>query len=248
MNEQTATTTIRQALSYPEGTPIGRIVGKVTHLFDRKTGEGDYGAYSSQSGVISDGEDKILFTLWNKPEIPHDYKGRVVIFRAGGGKKPTMTLKSDFKDNSKRTLNVTKSCIMLTEDEETDDIPFDHVETPKPQQNAPQVNVAPKKGNIDDALQDFMKSKPDPKEGIQSVKKRVMQYANLRSITDDAAAFLYQDQSTGMVERGIIEKIKDVSSCFFIQGVKDGLHFKLPDNKPIFGSKEDLESKKDEEF
>lgn len=239
MNEQ-KTITIKEANSFPEGTPIPRITGKVTHIFDRKTGEGDFGPYSSQSGVIEDGGDNILFTVWNKPEIPHDYKNRVVIFRAGSGKKPSMTLKSDFKDPSKRTLNVTKSCIMLTEDEETDDIPMDY---------PPKLSEALEKNKpcLDEALNNFAKSKPDPKEVVQSVKKRVMQYANLRSITDDAAAFLYQDQSTGMVERGIIEKIKDVSSCFFIQGIREGLHLKLPDTKPI-QSKEDLESKKAEEF
>ncbi len=235
------TITIADALKFPEGTPIPRIVGKVTHVFDRKSGEGKHGAYTSQSGVMEQDGSKILFTIWNKPQIPEDYKGRTLIFRAGTGKKPTMTLKSDFKDATKRTLNVTASCMVLTEDEETDDIPMSYPsDTPKSMESiagsmmGETLQKAPPKANV-------ATKKAIPANGVQEVKKAVMQYANLREICDHAASFLYQDQQTGMVEAGIIEKIKDVSSCFFIQGIRDGLHLKLPNNKPI-SKKEDAEA------
>lgn len=237
MNDQ-KTITIKEALSFPEGTPIPRIVGKVTHIFDRKSGEGKRGAYTIQSGVIEQDGSKILFTVWNKPEFPQDYKGQTIIFRAGTGKKPTMTLKSDFKDASKRTLNVTASCFVLTEDEETDDIPMEfpdpELKKQQAQQSAPQANVAQKKAI--------------PANGVQEVKHRVMQLANLREICDHAAQFLYDDAN-----RFNEEYVKDIATSIFIQACRESLHDKLPNNKPL-SKKEDveatenLEEKEDEIF
>lgn len=218
MKDEMTTISIADALKFPEGTPIPRILGTMTHVFDRKTGEGDFGPYSSQSGVIEEDGSKILFTVWNKPAIPEDYKGRVVIFRSGTGKKPSMTLKSDFKDASKRTLNVTKSCFVLTEDEENDDIPYDShqvvtvkpTDTSKPQQNAPQANVEPKKAIVD---------------GSNHVRQRLMQYANLRIYADKAATVACPDLQGS--------DLKDVGTSFWIQGLREGLEKFLPSNKPI---------------
>lgn len=220
MNEQ-KTITIAEALKFPEGTPIPRITGKMTHLFGRKEGEGDFGPYTSQSGVIEDDGSKILFTVWNKPAVPEDYMGRTLIFRSGTGKKPSMTLKSDFKDPSKRVLNVTKSCMVLTEDEETDDIPFDHV-PPKAEQTAPQASTTPKKAIPASSV-----------NGVQEVRKRVMQLANLREICDHAASFLYPE--------GEKEFVKEIATSIFIQATRENLHDKLPNNKPL-SKKEDVES------
>lgn len=248
MNDQNIS--IKEALGFPEGTPIPRIVGKLTHLFDRKSGEGKHGPYTSQSGVISDGENKILFTVWNKPEFPQDYKGQTIIFRAGTGKKPTMTLKSDFKDATKRTLNVTASCIVLTESEDTDDIPYD--DAPKSiasiagsmmteglPKNPPQANVATKKAipthnESVDALMRSQKRACGAEDGVQVVKHRLMQMANFRALCDASVEYLYGEGASD-------EMKKDVSSCFFIQGMREGLEKQLPNNKPL-SKKEDVEA------
>lgn len=239
MNDQ-KTITIKDALTYPDKTPIPRIVGKVSLIWERTEGEGKWGPRTKQSGLMEDDSgNKMVFTVWDKPDIS-EHKGRKLIFRAGTGKKPSLTLVNDYKDNSKRALNASKTCFVMTEDEETDDIPMDYPDNkenladqarnmPKPPQNPPQANVAPKRAV--------------PVNGVQEVKMAVMQYANLREICDHAASFLYPLE--GMAEPNWREKIKDVSSCFFIQGIRDGLHLKLPNNKPL-SKKEDVEASEPE--
>lgn len=224
------TITIKDALNFPEGTPIPRITGKVSLIWDRTTGEGKWGTWFKQAGLMEDAEgNKIVFTVWDKPDMS-DYKGRTVIFRsAPNAKKPSITLKADYKDAAKMTLNVGKSAIVLTEEEETDDVPMDFDKsgapvTAKEAQSKPQSQPAPK------AQAPSVHSLPV--NGVQEVKQRVMQLANLRSICDDAAAFLYPDGDEDMV--------KDVSSCLFIQAARENLMNKLPNNKPISTPTEDL--------
>lgn len=241
MNEQTIS--IKDALTYPAGTPIPRIKGELVKLGERESKEGGYGPYTKQWGIIKDGNDSILFTAWKHEIIPQSHIGKIIVFRSGIGKKPTLKLESDFKDKSKRTLKVTESCHVLTEEEDTDDIPMDYHKSASYDDQksdvqgeldrvkakvAPQANVAPKKAI--------------PKGGVnqvQEVRKTLMQYANLRELCDHAASFLYESPGVSA------ELIKDVSSCFFIQGVRDGLHLKLPNNKPL-SKKEDVEASEPE--
>ena len=53
-----------------------------------------------------------------------------------------------------------------------------------------------------------------------------MQLVKLRTICNEAAAFSEGHDAEP-------DLIKDVSSCLFIQAVREGLHKKLPNNKPI---------------
>lgn len=236
MKDELKTTTIKDALGYPDSTPIQRITGRVKLVWNRTEGEGKYGPWTKQAGIMEDGADQILFTVWNKPNI-EDFKGRNIIFRSSGGKKPCITIAPDFKDNTKRTLNVTKSCLVLTEEEESDDIPFDD---PTPKHDikgfvasvekvvAMESKTAPKPATAT--------KKAIPEDGVDQVKHRVMQYINLRSITDAAVKALYADGSMYGQEY-VDDVISTVSSCLFIQGCKDGLLEKLPNNKPIAKSK-----------
>lgn len=216
MKDELKTTTIKEALGYPDSTPIQRITGRVKLVWNRSEGSGKWGPWTKQSGIMEDGADQILFTVWNKPDL-QDFKGRNIILRSSGGKKPCITVEPDYKDAVKRTLSASKTCLVLTEEEESDDIPMDYRDdkpTPNPNhQIPPKAVTAPKKAI--------------PEDGVDQVKHRVMQYSNLRSITDSAVMSLYgkQDMSEDI--------LSTVSSCFFIQACKEGLLEKMPNNKPI---------------
>lgn len=237
--------TIAQAKGMVANMPIPRITGKIKVLWDVKSGQ-DYAGelWSLQSGILKDENDEIKFTLSGCPSLPYS-QGTNLIFRCKEGKKGLTGVKIkiyDYKGQKEPVLWITPTAIVLSDTEASDEIPMEfNAKTQETKQNAPQVNVARK-----NAI---------PEDGVQLVKKSVMQYANLREICDHAASFLYQEEQSGMVEKGIVEKIKDVSSCFFIQGIRDGLHLKLPNNKPLSKVKdvkedvpEDLSKKEDEIF
>jgi hypothetical protein len=231
MKDETKTITIKDALTFPEGTPIPRLVGRLEMAWERKEGVGDYGPWSSQSGLISNEDgSKMVFTVWNKPEIPKSYAGKTLIFRSGTGKKPTMTLKSDYKDKSKRTLNVSKSCFVMTEEEETDDIPMGD---PEPRKEA-QYDVRDKERARD--VEDYHKSlHAKPKGSLVSnngldqdfVRHRLMQFSNLYKVSYGAAKFAVNGKALDE------EYVKDVATTLFIQACKENLADKLPDDKPI---------------
>lgn len=239
MTEQ-KTITIKEALGFPDGTPIPRIVGKVGLVWDRTTGEGKWGTWFKQAGLIEDAEgNKMVFTVWDKPDIS-EYKGRTVIFRAApNSKKPSMSLKADYKDASKMTLNVGKSSIVLTEEEESDAIPMDYDD----QKGQAQGELDRAKAKV--ATKASPAPKKAPANGVQEVKQRVMQLANLREICDHAANFLYSEEDEDFV--------KEIGTSLFIQATRENLHDKLPNNKPLskkenVEASENLEEKEDEIF
>lgn len=209
------------------GMPIPRITGKIKVLFDRKTGTNDNGEWSMESGIMVDGEDEIKFTLSGCPKLPYS-KGETVVFRCKEGKKGLTGVKiktDEYKGKNEPVVWVTPSSVICSGSEETDDIPMEFDKsgesmTATEARSAPKANVEPKKAI--------------PADGVQEVKKRVMQYVNLRYITDEAADFICQGSISADLK-------KDVSSCFFIQGIRDGLHLKLPDSKPLLQPREATE-------
>lgn len=209
--------TISEIQELQDGMHVDRLQGKLIKVFEReqKTDKKNR-PYTLQNGEVEEGGSSIRVSFWNHKDLS-SYRGQIVVIRSVPPK--SFVSVSHYKD--KAQLSVPGQAIVLSESEETDDIPMDYpTDTPKPQQNAPQVNVAPKKAI--------------PADGVQEAKKRVMQYVNLRYITDEAADFICQGSISADLK-------KDVSSCFFIQGIRDGLHLKLPDSKPLLQPREATE-------
>ena len=224
MQTDVKTMTVKEALK-GAGIKIDRIVGKVTKLWEWKSGKDGKGRpWSLQSGLLQDGNDTIKFTLWRRPDLT-EITGRSVVFRGKG----IETEENVYKDKTTIQLSIQKDADLLFGDEE-DSIPMVHdangESITKSNQNPPQGQPEAKK-----------QGSSVPVNGVQEARKRAMQYANWREICDNAAAFLYPE--------GDPQLVKDVSSCFFIQGSKEGMIDKMPNNKPLSDHKEKPDAEPD---
>ncbi len=62
-----------------EGMDFG---GKVKEVWERKTGEGEYGPYSFQNISVTDGHDTIIVSLGNREEVTKKFIGLPVSFKS----------------------------------------------------------------------------------------------------------------------------------------------------------------------
>lgn len=215
------------------GQQIPRIIGTLTKVYDRKTGEGKFGPWSLQNGELQDETGVVSIVFSGLPDMT-DKRGQEITFRSNQSKKGLTGIvmeENTYNGVTKPQLKVSASALILDGEEiekthggtvekvEPKEIVGEEPES-KPVNRLPQTN-----GNGHHV------------DGAQVVRKRLMQYANLRELCDNAASFLYSKDAMSAEDKQII---KDVASCFFIQALREGLADKLPNNKPLAKKEEDL--------
>lgn len=205
-----------------EGMHVDRLEALMATVFNRDQKTDKKGRpYTLQNAYLTQGADKIKVSFWNHPDLT-GYRGKQVLLKS----MPPKSFISVGKYKDQTQLSVPGQAVVIGEGETEDSIPMEFdksgASVSKPQQNPPQANLAPKKAI--------------PVNGVQEVRHRVMQLANLREICDHAASFLYPD--TSVVG---LEYVKDIATSLFIQAARENLHDKLPNNKPL-SKKEDVEA------
>jgi hypothetical protein len=96
--------TITQVKSFPPGTVIPKVEGTIKAVFAPKTGEGQYGPWKLQGGILAADGEEIAFTIFDSEDI--DYlKGKHAYFISSGKdgrtKKQTgVTLEPSKKDGT----------------------------------------------------------------------------------------------------------------------------------------------------
>src|SRR5947208_6759046 len=104
---------IKEVLELEAGEVVPSITGRITALYKRKTGEGEQGEWSVQSGTLSqNGQPPIRFTAWNFDDLK-SLKGREVTIVANKGEKHGLTgvvaVDNDYKGKVTRELKITDS-------------------------------------------------------------------------------------------------------------------------------------------
>jgi hypothetical protein len=66
-----STHTIAEVKKFPVGTVVPSVSGTVKAVFPRKTGESQYGPWSLQGIVLSDGSEEIVVTCWGCDDLGH---------------------------------------------------------------------------------------------------------------------------------------------------------------------------------
>lgn len=230
--------TISEIQELEDGMHVDRLQGKLIKVFERESKTDKKNRpYTLQNGEVEENGNSIRVSFWNHKDLT-SYRGQVIVIRSVAPK--SFVSVKHYKD--KAQLSVPGQAIVLSESEESDDIPMDYPEKLKTvdvagyrmikQENPPKANVEPKKAI--------------PEGGVNVVKHRLMQMVKFRALCDASVEYLYGDGASE-------EMKKDVSSCFFIQGMREGLEKQLPDNKPLSKKEnveatEDLEKKEDEIF
>jgi hypothetical protein len=207
------TFTIEQAKGMA-GKQIARIEATVVSVYDRKTGEGQYGPWSIQSGLIRDdtGEMKIVFK-----QFPDRSKlvGKKLVFKSMEGRnglKGIEVKNNDYKGKITPELHVTKTALIIGAEEEP------YVSQVEPSTRIPQNEPERPIEAVNPAL-----LHEDRKLGLATAKNRLTQLAGLYDMcwkTVRGMDLKEEDLSS--------EEFKDIATTLFIQASREGLADKMP--------------------
>lgn len=213
---------IKQIKEDMVGTVIPRLEAKVTKVYERKTGEGQYGPWSLQSGTIEDssGSMKILFK-----QLPSQDKlvGKSLIFKSIEGKRGLCGVEckqgKEYKNKSEIELHVSSAALIVSKEEEP------NVSLVEPSVRMPMTATEAVQNERIMAL-DASLEKDNRKLGIGIAKSRMTQLAGLYDLCYKTvkAMDLYPDVN----HKGELKVIGSIASCLFIQGVREGLADKMP--------------------
>lgn len=111
-------TTIAEACDTEDGEIVMAVRGKLTKLYDRKTGMGEHGEWSLQGGELTDQTGVIKLTFSGRDAVPKDLKGKTIQISASKHEKHGWTgvKKETYKD--KAQLKVTSSAEVINFDAE----------------------------------------------------------------------------------------------------------------------------------
>lgn len=194
------------------GMTVSRIEAKVTGVFDRKTGEGQYGPWSLQNGTIEDetGKMKVVFKQLPSQE---SLVGKTMAFKSMEGKhglKGVEVKANEYKGKTTLELHVSKAALIVENGEESS-VSMVTPSTRMPQNEPPMASEAPIRHE-------------DRKLGIATAKNRLTQLAGLYDLCWETVGHMkvYEDTEGGM------ELHKDVATTLFIQASREGLACKMP--------------------
>lgn len=198
------------------GMVIPRIEARVTKLYPRREGEGKYGAWSLQGGMIEDstGVMKVLFK-----QLPSQEKlvGKTLIFKSMEGKhglKGLEVKKSEYNGKTSLELNVSSVALIVGSPEEESNVSQVEPSTRMPQNETQTALEAISSHNVHE----------DRKLGIATTKNRLTQLAGLYDLCWKTVE--------GMEMYSNIDKNsdlkKDIATTLFIQASREGLADKMP--------------------
>lgn len=214
------------------GTVIPSISGRITSIFPPKEGKGVHGDWKLQNISMEQDGFKCQVTLSSCETMPEDMKGTEIYFESVGtkfGLKGVSVEKREFKDksgNDKTTigLKVTKTAVCKVGGEATHPIVeklHEAVNGGKSQQNSTQTNVGSKNGiSLDD---------------------KIVQYRKLYGICARNADTVIKEYDFSE------EDYREITTTFFIQAVRDGLHNQL-ESQPVKKVKEGVQDSPEHEL
>lgn len=211
------------------GKKIDSALVVVKKVFDRKTGVGDYGPWSMQSGFISDGtaECKVLFK--NRDDVSA-LEGSVIELKSTQSKKGLngLTIKQDtYNDVVSLVLDVTSSAkVAILPSTETE--PRTEVPAAKLESLAGESALFPPPAPLaKDKIGIYATPVSAPKAAapVQLATDRIASYGTLY------AKCLGEACGVGsLLQNASNEDFRTIATAFFIQGMKDGL-LNAPDIK-----------------
>lgn len=200
------------------GMVIPRVEVRITKVYERKTGKGQYGEWSLQNGEVEDSTGRMKVLFKQLPSQAH-LQGKTMIFKSMEGKhglKGVEVKKNEYNGKTTLELHVSNAALIVGNGEETITEP---VETTRMPQIEPQMaSEAPI--NHDQR-----------KLGLGVAKNRYTQFGGLFDIAWKTAKgteyFKYlQDLQLTSFERE--DLIMRLSMNFAIQGEREGLADKMP--------------------
>lgn len=185
-------------------------------MWNRSTGDGNYGPWSLQNGEITVQGEKMRVLFANMEPVSDEHQGDAFFVQAQSGKKGihgVSVKEEDYKGNKRIVLKITKAAKLLLGDAAEAEQPAIPNGSPaesmaQPRQNAPKTDSSGSGDGVKEARHYFMRS------------------ANLYDLAYSAAQYLREKHGFET------EQVKDVATTLFINACRDGLANKMPD-KPL---------------
>lgn len=217
---------IKQIKEEMVGSVIPRLEAKLNKIYERKTGEGQYGPWSLQSGIIIDSSGESMKILFKQLPSQDKLVGKSLIFKSIEGKRGLCGVEckqgKEFKGKSEVELHVSSAALIVSKEEEP------NVSLVEPSVRMPTTNAEVVHNERTTAL-DASLEKEHRKTAIGLAKNRMTQLAGLYDLCWKTAEGM--DCYNKFVAFGgslDLENIKDISTTLFIQAVREGLADKMP--------------------
>lgn len=223
---------LQEVLKLDPGEVVPCVKARIKTIHDRKTGTGQYGAWSVQNIQLTDVSGvTIKAGVWNRPAIPSDWRGKIVVISSNEGKKGLAGVKvkeEEYRGQKNKSLEVADSALFEVAGMPEDAPPSAAAtQTPPPAQNAaPAANGAQRQAHENGATEPPQRG-PNPEDGIKLARKCAGRHANALSIAFDAAWHVAGQfhQKTGVDLGNDAIKSMAVHICISMgrDGVIDGL-------------------------
>lgn len=199
--------TIKEAQEM-SGQVIPRIVVKVLKVYDRKTGEGQYGPWSLQNAEIQDSTGKMKL-VFSKLPSQANLEGKTMVFKSletRHGLKGVEAKENTYKDKTTVELKVNNLALIVSDNDE-----------PNVKMVKPTGQDEPPKENVESVSHDQVKT------NIALAKNRLTQLAGLYEL-----CWITSNKIGQNMGEECPQILKDVASCLYIQAIREGLADKMP--------------------
>jgi hypothetical protein len=122
--------TVKEALASELDEPILAIRGTLTKLYKQMSGEGQYGQWYLQNGVIKDDTGEIKVTFSGREEVPQNWRGKTVELKCTKGTKGGWS-------GVKRSVNKKDKADILHVSEKAEVLMLEIEQVPEPEKPAP---------------------------------------------------------------------------------------------------------------
>lgn len=221
--------TVASLASVRANTPIEAVVATVKSVGEYITGSGNFGPYSFQDVMLTDGQNEYLAVFGNRNELPKDVVGQTLLLKSVMSKKNGLVgLKVKPNKKGELVLSVTATAVVEDAPEEGESEDGDLAPA------AP----APTQSRLQPAAPRAAAAKPaapaarsvTPAGAVKDAKTYLNRAANLMELCLDAADFIKGRYEATHGGDGAMtdEQYKAIVSTLFINASKEGLADSMP--------------------
>lgn len=218
---------IADVCALEDGETVPSVRGRLTAIYDRKSGQNDRGAYSFQNAELDDGSGKIKVKLKDRDALLPVWKGKLVVISCNESKTGLTGVKAaddEYKGKISRILWVTPSAHIDLAEADNQQAPAEPTRQSAPASQpakAPNGNghaPAPATGHA-------------PGNGQPTVRQRLNRLANLYLASLDAGMYVARtfEEQAGEPMSG--EHFQACVSSLFIQATRENLQDQIAGGK-----------------
>jgi hypothetical protein len=177
----------------PDGTNLEAVRGKITAVYELKSGTNSHGDWSMQAIVLNDGKDSVRVILKDREEAPMSWKNKTILITAGErSNKPIGIVAEDNEHDGKvtRRLRVTPSATIEFEDggqsQSRQERPQERREEPR-RDERPAQREQTRQERPQEQREPARHENIPPADDLKLIKQTVLRVSNLWGICYDAA-------------------------------------------------------------